>query len=96
MRTFKQGFDIATERRTVLAVSQKDKAKPRKRKEIGKCVDESLLKIIVERFAYSLVRTTDENRYTPNDEMLRTLPRDMVHLREHLARSRFRNSEYRN
>jgi hypothetical protein len=78
------------------AVSQKDEATPRKENEINKGIEESLLKIIVERFAYSLARTTDENRYNPNVETPRTLPRDIVYLREHLACSRFRNSEYRN
>ena len=37
-----------------LAVSQKDKATPRKENEINKGIEESLLKISVERFAYSL------------------------------------------
>jgi hypothetical protein len=96
MHTFKQGFDITTECRTTLAVSQEDEVTPRKENEINKGIEEGRLKIIVERFAYSLARTTDENRCNPSFEMPRTLPRDMVHLREHLACSRFRNFEYRN
>jgi hypothetical protein len=53
-----------------------------------------VLKIIVERFAYSLARTTDENHQSPNVEMLKIRPRGEGTLHERLSCLQVRNLEY--